>query len=205
LISDCYWEGGGKAGQFPAWFKNKRGEMTNSNGGKFNTSANVTLSTDNTNQDSEPHVYALSSITKRPYQVAYIEPIPRAANPDDCPNSRTLEKTLNVIIRGKELGYVTRNLILDTVLAMSSIITANDHMHLLTLLDLGATDHCFVNTNNFSTYKPYPPPRDGHLLTNRRDLTLRQMGRLSCTSSGMGEWPRFSYLRRYTPLIFDTT
>jgi hypothetical protein len=24
LISDCYWEGGGKAGQFPAWFKNKR-------------------------------------------------------------------------------------------------------------------------------------------------------------------------------------
>jgi hypothetical protein len=162
LISDCYWEGGGKAGQFPAWFKNKRAGATNHNGGKFSTSANVTSSTDTTNQENEPHVYALSSMTANPYQVPLTEPIPRVANSDNHPNSRSLEITLGATIRGKELGYIIRNSVLDRVLAMSSVTTANDNTHLLTLLDLGATDHCFVNANDFSTYKPYSSPRDGH-------------------------------------------
>lgn len=139
-IENCYWPGGGKAGQFPAGF-GRRGGMRNTNSTGQNTTANATTTTESSSTEIEPKVFALATITTLP----------------DDPDSVVARTTYNILS-----GDISRiGGIPDGVNSLvSNIPRIRDTI--LTLLDSGASDHCFVQKGRFSDYKAISPPRTGN-------------------------------------------
>jgi hypothetical protein len=163
-IEDCYWQGGGKAGQFPAWFR-KRGRVKGNAAPHLlgqQTSANAAIAS-TTAEPTEQKVYALAAITEIDIQVPSTAIVP----PPHTPNSptNTSRTYCDVVHQGgvskMEKGLLTagRENIFSNV---PQTYTIANSTQITTLLDSGASDHCFTRKDFFSSYRAISPPRNGH-------------------------------------------
>ncbi|KAF7763932.1 hypothetical protein Agabi119p4_8469 [Agaricus bisporus var. burnettii] len=152
IIDDCYWPGGGKAGQFPPGF-GKRG------GTRETTTANA-VETTPTSNTPEPQVFALAAITEVPSTSTgtststsdSVTVVPRTS----IPIQPTVPQN-KVEMSSKELSGSN-----DVPTSIPQTHYVLPQQSILTLLDSGASDHCFVDRDVFVKYKAIVPPRTGN-------------------------------------------
>ncbi|KAF7768676.1 hypothetical protein Agabi119p4_7919 [Agaricus bisporus var. burnettii] len=162
-IELCYWPGGGKAGQFPPGFGRRGGaggSASNTATGGYQPSANnTTTNTTEKAESNEPKVFALAAITdiiNDTPKVSSTLPI-LSNNPDGSlisTPSVSERPYAEICVTGKDQG-VSVSTTLNTT-------TSTLPYDVITLLDSGASDHCFVNKSLFATYIPMIPPRQGN-------------------------------------------
>ncbi|KAF7782993.1 hypothetical protein Agabi119p4_2369 [Agaricus bisporus var. burnettii] len=157
-IEFCYWPGGGKAGQFPAGFGRRggaRGNASNTTTGGYQTSANNTTTNEKPESD-KPQVFALAVITDITDDAVKV-PSNLPIQPSDPNTSLIPTPSVSETLRdatGKDQGV--------GVSITSSKPTVALLYETVTLLDSGASDHCFINKASFSTYDSISPPRQGN-------------------------------------------
>jgi hypothetical protein len=178
-IEECYWPGGGKPGQFPSWFRLKKGGAKGNSNPNIpgQSSANAADTGATANANSEPKVFALAAITEVDAKVLSNTTIPNSS----APNSSTiLSRTYCDVVRQGEMAKKGGEL---------SVAGSEDNTHTIpqslivtipelttTLLDSGASDHCFVNKNTFSSYQQISPPRTGNSAGKGSTFAIEGMG-----------------------------
>lgn len=177
-IENCYWPGGGKAGQFPVSFGKRggaRGTATSNNTNQ-QTSANA-VATTTTEKPSEPQVFALAAIT----EVDDTSKVPIGTNtsPRNTPNSTeppartsTEQQVNKVETSGERLVSHTDS----TPSIPQSYVAFSPQSTIITLLDSGASDHCFVSRDSFSEYHKVYPPRTGNSAGKDSTFTIEGTG-----------------------------
>lgn len=66
--------------------------------------------------------------------------------------------------------------VIHTLSALSSSVEMSNKTTLLTLLDSGATDHCFASPTDFASYRPFDTPRSGHPANKSSVFNITGMG-----------------------------
>jgi hypothetical protein len=177
-IEDCYWQGGGKAGQFPAWFRKRggvKGNATPSLPGQ-QASANTVVTT-TTTDPTEPKVFALAAITEIQAKVPSTTVLP----PPNTPNSAiTTSRTYCDVVRHGEVSKMEEGLLaagrenkFPNVPQTHTVISPEQTS---ILLDSGASDHCFTRRDFFSSYQNILPPRTGHSAGKDSTFSIEGMG-----------------------------
>jgi hypothetical protein len=146
MIENCYWPGGGKAGQFPPGFGKRGGARGTVN----NTSTGQSTSANSVSETTE-QVFALLALIEISSEVQSInDPPSTPPSNTSLPNPR-LPETIGV----KDTTEVDHiSLSSFAVESNSASLTST----IITLLDSGASDHCFVKRKLFSQYQPISPP-----------------------------------------------
>jgi hypothetical protein len=169
-IEDCYWEGGGKAGVFPPNFRKKKGSVfINTGEGKLpQTSANLTTSTPSSDTTSNHEVIALAALTE--VSPTHDTEFP---NPDPIVNTRTILPNLsNNTTQGEEGSAL---FCLSSNTPQSYLVHQSDPI--MTLLDSGASNYCFVERDTFEQYDCLDPPRMGHSAGKGSTFNIIGVGR----------------------------
>jgi hypothetical protein len=151
MIENCYWPGGGKAGQFPPGF-GKQGTRNTNTSMPSNTTANAaTTTTDNpVVANTKPKVFALAAMVSDDPKVSFnCTSIPNPDTTTTRPPANTISDEGSQA--GRMMGGHNTNLL--NVPRVTNIIT---------LLDSGASDHCIVQHKCFSNYYPIVSPRTGN-------------------------------------------
>jgi len=170
-IEMCYWEGRGKEGQFPPGFR-KRGSLKGSTSSTRQGSLKPILTahimitnykvdqvfTCITMEDTEFKVFTAINLDK-----------PQIPNNNVLPSSSNqLQQKSNVIDKGE----------LRVSLGKSPLVCCTDPTNkssIPTLLDSGASNHCFVDMSLFTSYTLFDQPTPG--LTAEKGLTFNIAGK----------------------------
>ena len=169
-IEMCYWPGGGKEGQFPLGFGKRggfRGSAANTRQGGFKPQS--TINTTSTNEEND-QVFACMTVGDSEFKVATSSNLNGNHSPDHTPSSSSV---YNQSIHNTERGIDQRDISgeLPLVCYTHTINKANTP----TLLDSGASDHCFTNILLFTSYNPFKQPMPG--LTAEEGLTFNIVGK----------------------------
>ncbi|KAF5375858.1 hypothetical protein D9615_008280 [Tricholomella constricta] len=153
-IENCYWKGGGKEGQFPANFRNRRGHTSEPQ--KNTPAANLA----NTNNVPAAHIsYALLADTNTTH-ASHISYALLAHNPNNQFQPAALyDQNMEVID-----NYLTPQ---ATLLNAVAPTTATP-----TFADSGASDHCFVERKDFEEYQSLTTPRHGQAATRGATFSI---------------------------------
>lgn len=188
-IETCYWPGGGKEGQFPPGFGKRggaRGSAFGTRQGNARPQAAVNMSTAEP-EDTET-VFAL--MTNIPpftdntgLSQACTFPNTTSLSPDSTPFSSSMKRVEQA---GREVGRADNEVPeLDTQ-AMST--SANDpiYTNVTTILDSGASDHCFVSRSCFASYTPFDTPYTGCSADKDSSFEIQGKGVVNCITNVMG-------------------
>jgi len=196
-IEMCYWPGGGKEGQFPPGFSKRsgfRGLAANTQQGGFKSlsTANATTTSEESNQIS-----TCMTMGDFKFKVSTISTLNKIHRPDNrTPPSFSVinQQTYNTI--GVEvLNNISREILLAC--HMDPI----NKTAIPTLLDSGASNHCFADLSLFTSYTLFEQPSPG--LTAEEELTFNIVGKGSVelqTNINGGE--RSSSIMHYTVTNF---
>jgi hypothetical protein len=187
-IEDCYWQGGGKAGQFPTWFRKRGGAKGNAtpNSSGQQTSANAAVA-GTIAEPNEPKVYALAAITEFDAQVPSTTTVP----PPNAPNSPTnTSRTYCDVVRQGGVPKMEERLlaagqenIFPNVPQTHNIVS---QARITTLLDSGASDHCFTRKDLFLSYRAISPPRAGHSAGKDSTFSIEGTGTANLSVDNQG-------------------
>ena len=157
-IDICYWPGGGKEGQFPPGFGRRgspRGVATNTQYGGFKQRPTANNTTAENANDKE--VLALMTMGDTNYEVT-TTPLPGTPN---FPN-KSISNSSNTT---SELGYGNLGVRVSNGDPNINLVMFNSMQNKLsnvpTLIDSGASDHCFTNKEFFVTLALLPQPTIG--------------------------------------------
>jgi len=181
-IKNCYWPGRGKAGQFPPGFgKYKPKETVNAN--NTNTITAATTSTTTPSSTQQPSANAVNGNGEQVFVLmADISPEVQPPKTPFCIRSNPTY----TLIRPFESNLVFRTADIRDVLEVGH----NDHIFsipechnvatsiekILTLLDSGASDHCFITKSWFSSYNMILPPWRGNSAGKDSTFTIDGTG-----------------------------
>ncbi|PPQ82316.1 hypothetical protein CVT24_002271 [Panaeolus cyanescens] len=159
-IENCYWRGGGKEGQFPPGFGKRGGGLPSAQG-----QSNATSTTSGTiaNVAMTETAFALMAIGGGDEEGDVT--IGNADMVEVMEDPRVEEITDEGIVRA---------LMADAV-----------EVEFVTYADSGASDHCFVNKSDFSTYEAFDEPRLGQAAN--RGMKFRIVGKGSVTKTFFSE------------------
>jgi hypothetical protein len=180
-IEDCYWPGGGKQGQFPPNFGKRGGTKP-----VQQTSANA-ADTRNASTSTEPKVFALAAITevdKVPSPA--ITPIPNTPPNTATTTSRTYSDAVcqRGMVKVEEKPVVANQE--DTLLNVPESHAMFNSKPIITLLDSGASNHCFTEMELFTTYRQVDPPRTGHSAGKDSTFTIEGSGTVELSMEDQG-------------------
>jgi len=167
-IENCYWPGGGKAGQFsPGFGKRKPKGTVNAN--NTNTIAAATTSTTTPSSTQQTSANAVNGNGEQVFALmADISPEVQPLKTPFCIRSNPTY----TFIRPFESNLVFRTADIRDVLEVGhndrtfsipechNVATSIEKI--LTLLDSGASDHCFITKSWFSSYNMISPPWRGN-------------------------------------------
>jgi hypothetical protein len=179
-IEDCYWPGGGKQGQFPPNFGKRGGTKP-----VQQTSANA-ADTRNTSTSTEPKVFALAAITE-------VDKVPSTAitpTPNTPNTTTTISRTYSDAVRQREVVKAEEKPVVgnppDTLLNIPESHAVFNPKSIITLLDSGASDHCFAEKELFATYCQINPPRTGHSAGKDSTFTIEGSGTVELLMEDQG-------------------
>lgn len=176
-IEDCYWPGGGKAGQFPASFGKRRGTTNVAASTTEQTSANSAAST-------AEQVFALVAHTPHDTNTPEVPPssIHPSSSTSDMSNVRLFYNTVPLIFGTIEVGDVWKEDDGELTMSIPECHNVNTNVNgVITLLDSGASDHCFVDRSLFSKYQMFSPPRKGNSAGKDSTFTIEGTGTVEFT------------------------
>ena len=157
-IEVCYWPGGGKEGQFPPGFGQRRGARgtginTRQGGYRPRPTANTAIAKD----PEEREVFALMTMDDTEFEVTTSPPLSDPSPPNKpVTNSYNATGLLGHEIRGARVVSENSNRLHDTCNNDSK-----SQFNVPTLIDSRASDHCFVNRESFISLTPLHQPTMG--------------------------------------------
>ncbi|KAJ3552616.1 hypothetical protein NP233_g12841 [Leucocoprinus birnbaumii] len=161
-IEVCYWKGGGMEGKFPPGFGKRggvRGSSAGTRQGGFRNAPTMNLASQDT--EADPQVFAMMSMGSTDFKVPEFTP----------PPSSSVKTKVEDVQCGEGVDRVSRKWLPDEPI----VYRATRYDNILTLIDSGASDHCFANATLFSPYAPFPSAQTG--LSAGRDTTFDIVGK----------------------------
>ncbi|KAF7346029.1 Retrovirus-related pol polyprotein [Mycena sanguinolenta] len=165
-IDECFWPGGGKAGQFPAWWRGKR-PASNTTANMTQTFSFAAWTIPAANRASWRRRAALMEWTEATEAVAEVN---IGAYQDSHGGVSSLERStltssFELISGASDMSSFDFADLSDDDPADDAVFTvatnsapvnalrANTHGHTVVILDTGCTDHCFINRDDFESYQ----------------------------------------------------
>jgi len=167
----CYWEGGGKEGQFPPGFRKRgglKGSASNTRQGSFKPTPTTHTMITNPEVDQ---VFVCMTIEDTKFKVPAATNLDKLQIPNDNvppSSSNQPQQKHDAIDKGE----------LRVLLGESPIVCHADPTNkssIPTLLDSGASDHCFADMSLFTSYTLFDQPTPG--LTAEKGLTFKVAGK----------------------------
>jgi len=153
-INVCYWPEGGKEGQFPSGF----GKRGGTSGSAINTKQGSSCYTPTANvaeaKEEDKQAFAFMMMKDSDIKVQPPPP-PGTTISSDSHNTSSYDKITN---QGQSLKGVR----VDSNRASGDpVILYTKTQNRLTLIDSGASDHCFADKSMFLSYTPFERPSEG--------------------------------------------
>jgi len=164
-IKNCYWPGRGKAGQFPPEFGKRKLKGT-VNANNTNTIATATTSTTTPSSTQQTSANAVNGNGEQVFALmADISPEVQPPKTPFCimsnPTYTLIRPFESNLVFGMadirdvlEVGHNNRTF---SIPECHNVATSIEKI--LTLLDSGASDHCFITKSWFSSYNTISPPQ----------------------------------------------
>jgi len=181
-IENCYWLGKGKAGQFPPGFgKHKQKETVNAN--NTNSIAAATTSTATPPNIQQTSANAVNGNGEQVFALmANISPEVQLPKILFCAKSNptyTLVRPFesNLVFRIADIRDVLevgRNECTSSIPECHNVAISTEKI--LTLLDSGVSDHCFITKSWFSSYNVISPPQRGNSAGKDSTFTIDGTG-----------------------------
>jgi len=153
-IEVCYWPGEGKEGQFPPGFGKRGGTRGTAVGTRQGSSHQTPTANVAKAEEEDKQTFAFMTMGDSDIKVQPPPP-PEIAMSSNSHKSYSCNKTTNQDQRSK--GVRVGN---DQTSGDPVIFHAKTESR-LTLIDSGASDHCFVDKSMFSSYTPLINPSEG--------------------------------------------
>lgn len=189
-IEMCYWPGGGKEGQFPPGFGKRGGARGSAVGTKQgNVRGPTTANMSTTNSDTVEQVYALMTSIHPSTRNSELNQAGDSSNPSQSVSNST-SPTSSMRNAERTGGETERSgsEITESPCMTAMSVSPDDvvYTNVNTILDSGASNHCFVSRSCFTSYTPFDTPFTGCSADKNSTFDIRGKGVVSCTTSVNG-------------------
>ena len=176
----CYWRGGGKEGQFPPGFGKRggfKGTAINTKQGGFNWEPTVNAVEVANNEEPQTSAFMTDLIAK----VLQSPPPTIITVPNNTP-STSFDETTNQghDVQGMKVDSSRPDK--DPVILSTS---GENKPKMLTFIDFGTTDYCFVNRTIFTIYVPFEKPLAGLSARSSFDIVGKESISFNMTIDGV--------------------